>query len=357
LNYLREGQGRSASVSVNTQETLAANRILAFVNGNNKTTFTKTFNPFCQLPSCPATGAILPTTGINLEFANSFNKSMPSQIVNQVTPVIFQVTGRTVFSVQAISTQSQSSKSANGLENFVSCLPGASTPVQLSFTNVGTTPVNSLVASVSTVPPAATTLDTYGGCGGVCGGGLVGPGASIVGPNGAPLGVAGASVYAPFVLPPPVSPSVSSSGKGICVSSRAAGCNTNGFSINGYSIAGYNNNVAAPPVASGTITSLVSPLAITGANTFYIGTINPGESQNTASTQGPIPGLAIRSNVSCNNIHNVPNSSLYVQSTYTNAIGQRFTEVNQLNMPISQAKPYTPGFGAPGTPHAPLRHH
>jgi hypothetical protein len=369
LNYLREQQPISTIDSFSTQQMLSFMHTLTFAKGQNSTTFLKTLNPG------------LDTTQ---DFENTFTQSNGAngyQPVDQITPVIFQVTGRTIFSVQAVLSPAPP-KNSTQLQNALmknvvlpaSCNSAKPTPqqqLQLAFTNLGNVPVHTLVATVSTAPPSAGTslVSPYGGwCGGVGGvcAGLVGPGATLVTPYGSAVsqGVASsgstATNFVGGVVGVPGVPGVPGLGYntnalGVPLPGLGLGSNTN--ALLGYNNAfggiGYNNLAA---IASNSVNSAASPIAITGANSFYIGTLNPGEppvfassphthvtgkAANVALSNGFTPGVTIRSNLPCtgqsSNIpSNVPiNSPLYVQSTYTNAVGQRFTQVTQVNVPTS----------------------
>jgi len=96
------------------------------------------------------------------------------------------------------------------------------------------------------------------------------------------------------------------------------------------------------------VASLASPLSVTGTTTFNIGTLAPkGEPRSTVPTPsastplsgslapGPTGSAGLLVHSSCGPAGlagKQTTSQLYITMTYTNAIGQRFTQVKPIDV-------------------------
>jgi hypothetical protein len=251
-------EGRTITDSIDAQQLLSAMRTLKLTSGLNMTTFTNSFNPNATPPT--------------VEFKDTFTRNLPfDYIVNQFTPVIFQISGR----AGPVDTQLNPDGTNPLHADALAC--NTPKPYTLSFTNTGDVPVGNLIAEVSTTVP-------------------------VLGPYWSGLAT-------PFVPPSGVS-----------------------------------------PLLAGTLVGqAATPLSVVGASTFNLGTLGPGSTKSTppankhlsGSFTGSIgsAGLILRSSAPCGptgaagNV--ITNPPLYITQTYTNAIGQRITEVKQLNVPVS----------------------
>ncbi|HYA83446.1 MAG TPA: hypothetical protein VEH06_08355, partial [Candidatus Bathyarchaeia archaeon] len=237
----------------------------------------------------------------NRNYYNQFGRFIPFDFINQVTPIIFKITGREILDVSLAGGIAASQATGGGLNSQSSAVNGiiplsnTTRPIGISPGITGTNNITSIGNSTNNVTTPNSRSDNSGL-----------PSDQVITPfRGGGTAISKGPVYAPItrLISYPVYVFFSNRGD-VRIHDLVAIFSTNVSSLVGAAVS-----------------ETTYPLGIVGQSTFHIFTLEPYSTQAVT--------LYIRSSVTCSAL-----APLTVRSSYTNVIGLTQTQTNTVTLGV-----------------------